>query len=1311
MVMPRPESRSRIWGYNVGEALDLEASASSSANELVLDVRQNGAEAPAGFFEELRVKLSTLQRLEIAGNAPLASHLVRHVLQCLREATPGPTPPLLLRAHTLGDIDEAQRLLTAIPGVTVRLDCEGQPDFAEFQRCVDLCRTCACAFEVAFLVEPANWYEVGPLVTVCEEAQVHLFLRAATAEGRCPLAELPADEIRFLCLALSAERERFTSGRPYPSVSLQEYDRFLEECRAAHHKRTEQALRGGPAEPAVGTALRLPSFAHALLRNESSTTALLRLLGRIVDSPAVGAWIHEVVSTSDFAAQARERFSLRWLALWGDAIFHDPVALLALRAIYGDETGIDRLLQEDWAETARLGLESSVGIWRRHHGLDRVTQRQPPFVVPTIVPQAKKIGTPDVTVLIPSYNHEAYVEMAIRSVLAQTYPHFRVVVADDCSFDATVDNVKKVADERVEITVRPRNVGLGNNVVDALAQIDTPYIAILNSDDFFHPERLERCRCALEERPDAVIAATGIALVDAHGRSLTSASTVPLLDGPEIASWVSWYDEALRNAAKAHSWIGPLLQHNFLATSSNLFCRTSFLRRRIATLRNLKYCLDWQLFLDAAFEDALVYLPEELVAYRLHTSNTVWFREGGRWSYLLEVNRVFAMALRRLLDRFGQEQKGERGLDLVLNLLVEHVAYNTEVDGFVLFLQEFLQKSACEGVPYSPQIRKLLEALERGALERRKAIQLGRTIGNDIASLFSLRNEVSYLRLLRNRGEVAEDAVSNSRGVEAFLRAYLERLETEKSRFLSELEVRRHAVQELEFTKSGLEGERDSLQAMLACEQTARVAEKRHSREQIDRLYASREWEIGNFLWNRLGLAKIARSAAQRLGRVRDRKNRYTLALTRTMHWPRAARHRAVVAACWDFPIYFNTFVYQEMQALRKAGFGVKVFCWKTNTHRDLHPAFRDLWRNRVVLQVDWSVHQEDAAYFRRTRPERVQSFLVQLAAETGLTTETLMQDATVLLGFTFARHVELAGADYLHSYFFYDQSFMVMMAAYLLGIPRGITAYADHMLADYPFKCVRLHIELADIVVATSKRIWNELSTIGGGRFDRKILVKPNGIDVFRFPYVDPARRVVTGDTPELIAVNRIEPKKGLIYLAEAIRILADRGVKLRLNLVGSRDPYAVTSAEYAEELTVKVEELGIADCVVMHGVKKQPEIVALLARSCIFVAPYVEVASGDKDGIPTAMLEAMSTGLPIVTTDAGSIPEAVTDGVEALCVPQKDPVRLADAIERLLRDSVLRARLGEAGRRRVEAEYSVAVTERHLHERIKPLLDGARR
>jgi glycosyltransferase involved in cell wall biosynthesis len=121
-----------------------------------------------------------------------------------------------------------------------------------------------------------------------------------------------------------------------------------------------------------------------------------------------------------------------------------------------------------------------------------------------------------------------------------------------------------------------------------------------------------------------------------------------------------------------------------------------------------------------------------------------------------------------------------------------------------------------------------------------------------------------------------------------------------------------------------------------------------------------------------------------------------------------------------------------------------------------------------------------------------------------------------------------------------------------------------------------------------------------------------------------------------------------------------------------------------------------------VLHGVKQQHEFAPIAARSRIFVAPYVEVGSGDKDGIPTALLEAMSTGLPVVATDAGSITEAARDGVEALIVPQRDAAALADALQRLLTDRDLYVRMADAARARAVIEFDITVTERRLHERI---------
>jgi glycosyltransferase involved in cell wall biosynthesis len=83
--------------------------------------------------------------------------------------------------------------------------------------------------------------------------------------------------------------------------------------------------------------------------------------------------------------------------------------------------------------------------------------------------------------------------------------------------------------------------------------------------------------------------------------------------------------------------------------------------------------------------------------------------------------------------------------------------------------------------------------------------------------------------------------------------------------------------------------------------------------------------------------------------------------------------------------------------------------------------------------------------------------------------------------------------------------------------------------------------------------------------------------------------------------------------------------------------------------------------------------------------------------EGMPTVMLEAMACALPVVVTDVGGVREAVTDGVEGIVVPPRDPQALAAALERLRRDPALGRRMGEAGRRRVQAEFTL---ERQLDQ-----------
>jgi glycosyltransferase involved in cell wall biosynthesis len=280
-------------------------------------------------------------------------------------------------------------------------------------------------------------------------------------------------------------------------------------------------------------------------------------------------------------------------------------------------------------------------------------------------------------------------------------------------------------------------------------------------------------------------------------------------------------------------------------------------------------------------------------------------------------------------------------------------------------------------------------------------------------------------------------------------------------------------------------------------------------------------------------------------------------------------------------------------------------------------------------------------------------------------------------------------------------------VASYLLDIPRGVSCYADHLLKDYGLKVVPLHLRHCAIVVATSDRIREELLSLAPDMNPATILVKPNGINAAHFPTV--ARTDPTPGEPfTLVTVCRIEPKKGLIYLVEAMGQLRDQGVPVRLHVLGGIDD-SESSRAYDRDLRERIESLRLGEVVRLEGRQTEEAINQFFAQAQVFVAPFIETNTGDKDGIPTSLLEGMASGLPVVATDAGSIAEVIADGQDGVIVPQRDPAALADTIGALLLDPARRAGLGAQAGRRVRQAFDAASGERALHERLDRLRASA--
>ena len=132
-------------------------------------------------------------------------------------------------------------------------------------------------------------------------------------------------------------------------------------------------------------------------------------------------------------------------------------------------------------------------------------------------------------------------------------------------------------------------------------------------------------------------------------------------------------------------------------------------------------------------------------------------------------------------------------------------------------------------------------------------------------------------------------------------------------------------------------------------------------------------------------------------------------------------------------------------------------------------------------------------------------------------------------------------------------------------------------------------------------------------------------------------------------------------------------------------------SSLEWELGLAVELDErIGLA--------ATQPEVARAIQRSHIFVLPSVTASDGDEEGTPTAIVEAMAAGLPVVSTRHSGIPEQVEDGVSGLLVAERDALGLANALKKLLQEPVRWSVMGSAGRRQAERAFDSRTLARDL-------------
>jgi glycosyltransferase involved in cell wall biosynthesis len=170
------------------------------------------------------------------------------------------------------------------------------------------------------------------------------------------------------------------------------------------------------------------------------------------------------------------------------------------------------------------------------------------------------------------------------------------------------------------------------------------------------------------------------------------------------------------------------------------------------------------------------------------------------------------------------------------------------------------------------------------------------------------------------------------------------------------------------------------------------------------------------------------------------------------------------------------------------------------------------------------------------------------------------------------------------------------------------------------------------------------------------------------------------------VLAVGRLVAKKGFDILVEALAVLAARGVPFEAVIVGHTAPL---EPDVGPRLEQAIAERGLAGRVRLVSSMTQAELYAEYRSASAFCLPCRIAGSGDRDGIPNVMVEAMACGTPVVSTEVSGIPELVVSGESGLLVPPEDADAVATALLRLYRDPALADRLGAEAAETVRSRF----------------------
>ncbi|HKT78660.1 MAG TPA: glycosyltransferase [Vicinamibacterales bacterium] len=384
------------------------------------------------------------------------------------------------------------------------------------------------------------------------------------------------------------------------------------------------------------------------------------------------------------------------------------------------------------------------------------------------------------------------------------------------------------------------------------------------------------------------------------------------------------------------------------------------------------------------------------------------------------------------------------------------------------------------------------------------------------------------------------------------------------------------------------------------------------------------------------------------------------------------------------FPQASQTFIAREVRGLLRTKTPLRIYSLKRGAAAALETPDRE-WFDQVVFAPRAFAPGSISAllwWLRRDAKQLRSAFrtlfvLPHRPRALRLRTIPLMAQAAWI-----ARHLaESNGCRSIHAHFALAQTEVAIAVGVLVGRPFSFTAHARDIYASpsalpEKMRAARLVVTCTGYNAAYLRNLCPDLPT------DHVRLVH-HGVEIGHNP---PGASTHTRESPApplILAAGRLIEKKGFDDLISACERLRDRGLAFRCVIAGN--------GPLRRRLLRLVHDAKLEHQVELPGWLSAAAVADTLRTAAMFAMPSRIAPKGDRDGIPNVVLEAMAAGCPVVATNVSGIPEAVVDGETGALVSPGNPEQLSAALGRMLIEKEAAQRMGAAGRRRAEEEFSL--------------------